>query len=190
MMRIITGRAKGIHLKTLDGEATRPTSERVKESVFSMLQFDLEGRAVLDLFSGSGQMGLEAISRGAGSAVLVDRSRDAIRVITENAQKTKLAADCQIVQSDAGDYLRRNRSRRFDIVFLDPPYASELYASSLISLIECDCLKPSSIVVCESDVEKPWGDDEKIAKYFSVDKQVRYGRVFVTILSPILEEGN
>ena len=188
MMRIITGRAKGIHLKTLEGEATRPTTERVKESVFSMLQFDLEGRSVLDLFSGSGQMALEAISRGAKEAVLVDRSRDAIRVINENAAKTKLAADCRIVQSDAMDYLRRNRSRHFDIVFLDPPYNADLYASCLSAMIECDVLKPTSIVVCESDVESPWGDAPQIAKNFSILKTVRYGRIVVTLLSPILGE--
>ena len=84
MMRIITGKAKGIHLKTLEGNITRPTAERVKEAVFSMLQFDIEGRTVLDLFAGSGQMSLEALSRGASNAVLVDASDQAINIIKEN----------------------------------------------------------------------------------------------------------
>ena len=83
-MRIITGKARGIKLVTLEGENTRPTSERAKEAVFSMIQFDLEGREVLDLFAGSGQMGLEAVSRGAASATFVDKSRDAAAVISKN----------------------------------------------------------------------------------------------------------
>ena len=88
-MRIITGSAKGTRLMTLEGENTRPTSERVKESVFSMLQFDIEGRRVLDLFGGSGQMGLEALSRGAAQATIVDASPEAVKIIKTNAQKTK-----------------------------------------------------------------------------------------------------
>lgn len=188
MMRIITGKAKGIHLKTLEGEATRPTTERVKESVFSMLQFDIEGRSVLDLFAGSGQMGLEAVSRGAQDAVLVDRSKDAIRIIGENVEKTKLGVSCRVVQSDAVDYLRRNRGRKFDIVFLDPPYAADLYASALSALWECEAIKPTSMIVCESDDENPWGEDSKISERFTVQKCVRYGRIVVTLLTPLLSE--
>ena len=96
MMRIITGKAKGIRLKTLEGDTTRPTSERVKEAVFSMLQFDIEGRRVLDLFAGSGQMSLEALSRGALEAVLVDKSLDAIKIIEENAKKCRFWDSCVI----------------------------------------------------------------------------------------------
>lgn len=188
MMRIITGKAKGIRLKTLEGEATRPTAERVKESVFSMLRFDLEGRVVLDLFSGSGQMGLEALSRGAAQAILIDRSKDAIRVITENAEKCKLMSDCRIILGDSLDYLRRNRGQKMDIVFFDPPYASNLYESGLLTLWECEVLKPTTVIVCESETENPWGKNEKIADRFSVLKTVRYGRVVVTMLSPILSE--
>ena len=116
MMRIITGKAKGIRLKTLEGDMTRPTSERVKEAIFSMIQFDIEGRRVLDLFAGSGQMALETISRGAASAVLVDQSKPAIKIIEENAIKTKLAPFCTIRQSESMDFLRRTRDA-FDIVF-------------------------------------------------------------------------
>ncbi|MGN1048588.1 MAG: RsmD family RNA methyltransferase, partial [Eubacteriales bacterium] len=90
MMRIITGSAKGVRLATLDGENTRPTTERAKEAVFSMLQFDIEGRRVLDLFAGSGQMGLEALSRGAASAVMVDHAKAAVEIIHKNIEKTKL----------------------------------------------------------------------------------------------------
>ena len=93
-MRIITGTARGTRLETLPGDATRPTAERVKEALFSMIQFDIEGRRVLDLFAGSGQLGLEALSRGAAKATFVDSNRDALNVIKRNAQKTKLYDRC------------------------------------------------------------------------------------------------
>ena len=97
MMRVITGRARGIKLVTLEGEMTRPTSERAKEAIFSMIQFDLEGRRVLDLFAGSGQMGIEALSRGAAQAVMVDQSKDAIAIIKQNVEKTKLSEGAVVV---------------------------------------------------------------------------------------------
>ena len=105
-MRIITGSARGIALATLEGENTRPTADRTKEALFSMIQFDIEGRRVLDLFSGSGQMALEALSRGASSATLVDRSREAISIIRQNAEKSKLIDHCTIYQADYLDFLR------------------------------------------------------------------------------------
>ena len=100
MMRIITGSAKGKKLITLEGEATRPTSERIKGAIFSSIQFDLEERRVLDLFAGSGQMGLEALSRGATHAVMVDQSKEAIAIIRKNAERTRLADDCTIFVND------------------------------------------------------------------------------------------
>ena len=106
MMRIITGSARGVKLLTLEGDATRPTAERVKEAVFSMLQFELEGRAVLDLFAGSGQLGFEALSRGAARATLIDESRDAVAVVIENAKKTRLFDRCRISCADFAAFLR------------------------------------------------------------------------------------
>ena len=111
MMRIITGRAKGIKLETLSGDNTRPTSERAKEAVFSMLQFDIEGREVLDLFSGSGQMGLEAVSRGAASATLVEKAKDAAAVIAKNIEKTRLSEFCRLQCSDVFDFIRTFKGR-------------------------------------------------------------------------------
>ncbi len=182
MMRIITGKAKGIRLKTLDGEVTRPTTERVKESVFSMLQFDLEGREVLDLFAGSGQMGLEAVSRGAAHAVLVDQSKDAIKVIQENVTKTKLSTDCTVWNGAAIDYIRRNTGKKFDIVFLDPPYAANLYAPTLRALQKAQMLKPTSLLICESDTEIFFNNDAELAEYFEIQKSTRYGKIVVTVL--------
>ena len=188
MMRIITGRAKGIRLKTLEGDATRPTAERVKESVFSMLQFDLEGREVLDLFAGSGQMGLEAVSRGAAHAVMVDQSRDAIRVIQENVTKTRLAEYCSVWQGNAADYIRRNRGKQFDIVFLDPPYAADLYAPTLRELVAADMLKPTTLLVCESENEALLANAAELSSILETKKIVRYGRVVITVLQMRGEE--
>ena len=106
MMRIITGRAKGIKLDTLKGDNTRPTSERAKEAVFSMLQFDIEGRVVLDLFSGSGQMGLEALSRGASRAYLIDRGKGACDIIKKNVEKSRLNDGCFVLCEDSISFLK------------------------------------------------------------------------------------
>ena len=183
MMRIITGKAKGIRLKTLEGVATRPTSERVKEAVFSMLTGDVEGREILDLFSGSGQMALEALSRGAEHAVLIDSSPQAIEIITENAEKTRLAAQCEIKREDCLSFIRKNRSRKFDIIFIDPPYASGLYAPVLREMIVCDLLKETTLIICESGEEEIFGDDSELAQRFNIIKQSRYSKTFITIFS-------
>ena len=183
MMRIITGKAKGIRLKTLDGDSTRPTSERVKEAVFSMLQGDMDNREVLDLFAGSGQMGLEAVSRGAAHATMIDNSPFAIKVISENAQKTKLDQYCTIKKDEALSFLRFSKSKKYDIIFLDPPYSANLYRPSLEAMLRYDVLKNTSIIVCESDTEDIFESDEMLSSSFDVIKHSRYGRIFITILS-------
>ena len=191
MMRIITGSAKGVRLNTLEGDATRPTAERVKEAVFSMLQFDIEGRKVLDLFAGSGQMSLEALSRGASSATLIDKSADAIKIIEDNAKKSKLYDSCVIRRCDYLDYLKRNKSEKFDIIFLDPPYALHFYAPALRALIDNDMLKPTSLIVCESGETEIFDGDAMLENSFSIFKQSKYSKTFITILTPkSLEENN
>lgn len=186
MMRIITGRARGTKLYTLDGENTRPTSERVKEAVFSMIQFDIEGRTVLDLFAGSGQLGLEAVSRGAAHADLVDKSKNAIEVIRKNTVKTRLALECGVYCADFSEFLRKHRGRgQYDLVFLDPPYDAKVIPEALRVLVSNDLLKPSFTIVCESRSEADvFGGDKTLAVHFSVKKQSRYGIATVTILEP------
>ena len=187
-MRIITGSARGVRLETLSGEATRPTSERAKEAIFSMLGLGFEGRRVLDLFAGSGQMGLEAISRGAQSATLVDASRAALEVVRRNAERTKLAARVRPVCSDALSYLKSNADQPFHLVFLDPPYHAGLLPASLRLLKEKHLLAPGAILVCESaSHEDVFGSDEALAAQFGVLKRTRYGIAHVTILKN--EEG-
>ena len=187
-MRIITGKARGIRLKTLEGEATRPTSERVKEAVFSMIQFDLEGRTFLDLFAGSGQLGLEAISRGAQHAVFVDQSKQAIQIIRENVQKTKLDSFCSVHQLNSLDFINRNRETKLDIIFLDPPYASGLYQPVLSALLDANMLKPFSLIVCESNTAQLLDNNETLQRRLKIKKQSSYGNTTITILIPNTEE--
>lgn len=185
-MRIITGSAKGIRLRTLEGDATRPTAERVKEAVFSMIQFDIEGRSVLDLFAGSGQMALEALSRGAASATLVDKSRDAIAIIRDNAAKAKLADKCAIFQSDYLDFIRRSAGKQYDIIFLDPPYALKMYKPALEAMLKSSILKPTSLIICESGEDAVFDGDSELASRFEIEKQTKYSKTYITIFRPIL----
>lgn len=181
MMRIITGRARGTHLHTLEGDATRPTAERAKEAIFSTLQFELRGRRVLDLFAGSGQMALEAVSRGAESAVLVDVSPRAVEIVKKNVQKTHFEAECTVLCADYTDAARR-LTGAFDLIVLDPPYAKRLVAPALRALIEAHRLSDGAIVICESAEENVFEQDAALAEHFTVRKTARYGAAFVTIL--------
>ena len=180
-MRVITGKAKGIQLKTLQGNETRPTSDRVKEAVFSMIQFDLDGRTVLDLFSGSGQLAIEALSRGANEAVMVDKSKNAVSIIKENVDKANLSSQCSIYQSDYIDFIKKNKGKQFDIIFLDPPYAQKLYRPALKTMLENDFFKPSTLIICESGNGNVFEGDKMLENSFVIEKQSRYGNTYITI---------
>ncbi len=182
-MRIITGKAKGIRLETLEGENTRPTSERIKEAVFSAIQFDIEGCRVLDLFAGSGQMGLEAISRGAQSCMFIDSSREAMEIVKKNATKTKFFDVCRFLVSDYRNYLRKIGGKdAFDLIFIDPPYADNSVGDALERIIKEDLAKPRCIFVCESGSDNIFEGKEYLAEYFEVKKSAAYGRVYINIL--------
>ena len=150
-----------------------------------MLQFELEGRRVLDLFSGSGQMALEALSRGASSAVMCDKSKDAVGIIQKNAEKTRLQELCTILNCDYADCLDRmaRMGQTFDLVFLDPPYASEMLVKALQLLAKSQLLKPTSKVICESGA-----GDFSIPEGYEIIKQNKYGIAYVTVLAPKKEE--
>ena len=184
MMRIITGKARGVRLATLEGEQTRPTSERAKEAVFSMLQFEIAGTQVLDLFAGSGQMGLEALSRGAEHAVLCDASRAAVDVVRANAIKTRLAPFCDILCADFNTALQNMRRRqRFDLVFLDPPYRNGFLPQAIDLLLRYGLLKGCAKLVCESaDPDDVFAGKEDLAEQFEVLRSSRYGIAHVTVL--------
>ncbi len=152
-MRVITGKAKGIALKAPDGMATRPTTDRVKEALFSIIQFDVPTARVLDLFGGTGQLGIEALSRDAKSAVFVDEREDACKLIRENLKRTKLDSLARVVRTDYMAFLRTCKET-FDIIFLDPPYAEVFLENSLKIITEIDILQSGGIIVTERPVEK------------------------------------
>ena len=176
-MRVITGKARGIVLKTPDGMATRPTTDRVKEAMFSIIQFDIPASRVLDLFGGTGQLGIEALSRDAKSAVFVDEREDACRLIRENLKRTKLEQCGRVIRSDYLAYLR-NCKEKFDIIFLDPPYAEVFLENSLKMITEIDILQSGGIIVAERPIGKelPW---EFLG--FDRSRDYKYGNTLVTI---------
>ena len=176
-MRVITGSARGVQLKTPDGMATRPTADRVKEALFSIIQFDIPTAKVLDLFGGTGQLGIEALSRGAASAVFVDAGEAACRLIRENLRRTRLEANAAVIRSDYLAYLKRCREK-FDIIFLDPPYAEVFLENALKCIAEIDILQSGGIIVAERPVGKdlPWDFEG-----FTRSKDYKYGTVLLTV---------
>ena len=176
-MRVITGKARGIQLKTPEGMQTRPTADRVKEALFSIIHFDIPGAAVLDLFGGTGQLGIEALSRGAKSAVFVDAREDACRLIRENLRRTKLEQDARVVRSDYLDYLSRSREQ-FDIILLDPPYAEVFLENALKRITEIDILRSGGIIVAERPLGKelPWDFEG-----FERSRDYKYGKILLTL---------
>ncbi len=185
-MRIITGKSRGVKLAAPKGETTRPTAERTKEAVFSMLQFEIVGKQVLDLFAGSGQMGLEALSRGATHAVFCDASREAIETVRANAERTRLLSDCDIFCMDYERFLQTGRQKtRFDIVFLDPPYALKAIPQVLHLLQKENLLSENARIVCEAaDVADVFGADSTLEAQFEVLRTAHYGVAHVTVLKP------
>lgn len=185
MPRIITGTAKGKKLEAPAGDSTRPTSDRIKEAVFSSIQFDTEGRAVLDLFAGSGQMGLEAISRGARSAMFVDNDREVIELVKRNAATVGFSSASKYLVSDWRNYIRKASSLgkdKFDLVFIDPPYAMECCAEAADRLAEGGMIIPGAILVLESGTEEIDMADERL-RGFETLKSTHYGKkTFLNIL--------
>ena len=176
-MRVITGKARGVVLKTPDGMATRPTADRVKEALFSVINFEIPGMDVLDLFGGTGQLGIEALSRGAKNAVFVDASDAACKLIRENLHRTKLEAQGQVIKSDYLSYLR-SCGRKFGIIFLDPPYAEVFLENALKCITEIDILQTGGIIVAERPLEKMELPD---FPGYSRSKDYKYGNTLVTL---------
>ena len=176
-MRVITGKARGVQLKTPDGMNTRPTTDRVKEALFSIIHFDIPGASVLDLFAGTGQLGIEALSRGASDAVFVDIREDACKLIKENLKRTKLQAQAQVVKAEYSQYLRNCR-QKFGIIFLDPPYSEEFLENSLNFITEIDILQSGGIIVAERPLGKALSGTYP---GYSKSKDYKYGKVVLTI---------
>jgi len=176
-MRVITGSARGVSLKTPDGMQTRPTTDRVKEALFSIIQFEIPGASVLDLFGGTGQLGIEALSRGAKSATFVDQSSAACNLIKENLRRTKLEAGAKVIRGDYLEYLSRCREK-YNIILLDPPYAEVFLENALKRITEIDILYSGGIIVAERPLGKelPWD-----FAGFTRSKDYKYGQILLTI---------
>ena len=173
-MRVITGTARGKKLITAEGVDVRPTPERVKEAMFSAIQFDIEGRTILDLFAGSGQMGIEALSRGAEKAVFVDQNPVSIDHINRNLKNTELVDKAKVIRGDYNAVLL-GMTEKFDYVFLDPPYASGFLEKAL-KLVQKN-IKDHGVIICEHPKEQILPDE---VDEFIVKKQYRYGKVYIT----------
>ena len=176
-MRVITGSARGRRLKELEGMETRPTTDRVKEGLFSVIQFDIEGRKVLDLFAGTGQLGIECLSRGAASAVFVDRRPDAVKLIRENLKVTDLTDRARVVSGDSMEFLKALREP-FDIILLDPPYAAGLLEPALAHIARFDILTPHGIIVAEHPADKVL---PALAEPYRLHRTYRYGKIGLTV---------
>ena len=176
-MRVITGSARGRRLKELEGMETRPTTDRVKEGLFSTLQFDIEGRRVLDLFAGTGQLGIECLSRGAASAVFVDRRADAVKLIRENLRLTELEDRARVVAGDSMEYLKSIREP-FDIIFLDPPYAAGLLEPAIAHIAKFDILAPHGIIAAEHPADRVL---PALAPPYRLHRTYRYGKIALTL---------
>lgn len=173
-MRVISGQARGRKLKEPSDYSIRPTTDNVKESIFNIIQFDIEGRKVLDLFAGTGQLGIECLSRGAASCVFVDQSKEAISLVKTNLKTCGFEG--RVVQADSISFL--NSCGKFDIILIDPPYATMLAEKALELINSVDILSEGGIIVCESAREKQMPDMN--LPYFK-RKDYNYGKVKLTI---------
>ena len=185
-MRVITGSARGRRLNELKGYDTRPTTDKVKEGIFSAIQFEVEGARVLDLFAGTGQLGIEALSRGAKSAVFVDQRTDAVKLIRENLALTKLTDGAQVVCGESMSYLNALRTP-FDLIFLDPPYADDLLERAVAHVVRFDILAPNGVSVFTSIARI---SSASASFPYRIAREYRYGRIKVTLYRRDGEETN
>ena len=177
-MRVITGTARGKRLKELPGLDTRPTTDRVKEGLFNIIQFDIEGRRVLDLFAGTGQLGIETLSRGAAFCDFVDAAGTAVKVIKENLATTGLSERAAVYQRDFTAFLQSVRGQKYDLIFLDPPYALTALERALETIADIDIVSGNGIIVCESALDK---ELPELAEPYIKGKEYRYGKIKLTL---------
>ena len=173
-MRVITGTARGRKLREPEGMSIRPTTDSVKEAFFNTIQFDIEGRSVLDLFAGTGQLGIEALSRGARECVFIDESTAAVKLIKDNLKTCRLEGT--VLQTDTLGYLAQGR--KFDLIFLDPPYDTMLVEKALQTVAKSDILTEGGIIVCETRREKVLPD---MPAPYVLKRERNYGKIKLTL---------
>lgn len=177
-VRVISGSARGLKLNTPGDDRVRPTTDRVKESMFNIVQDWVYDSQVLDLFAGSGALGIEALSRGASQAVFCDNSLDSIKIIKSNIEKARVVDRSQIVSGDFKRCLRdmEAKNQSFDMIFVDPPYYEGLFEEVLDTIRSCKILKKDGIVIVEHDAKRPIGQVEGLEVY----KEKKYGITMLT----------
>ncbi len=182
-MRVISGKARGKKLISLEGLNTRPTLDRVKEALFNIIQFNVENKNILDLFAGSGALGIEALSRGAKTATFCDNSYDAIKVIKSNIENTKNEDNSIVINKDYSLALNSlsKQNKKFDIIFLDPPYKTDFGIKSLETIIKLNMLAEDGTIILETDDEKREKEIENIKGIEVFDKR-KYGKVMLIFI--------
>lgn len=179
-MRIIGGRARGTKLYTLEGTATRPTLDRVKESIFNIIQNEIQGSIFLDLFSGSGAIGLEALSRGAKKSILCDKSKEAIQIINKNIEKTHFEKDAEVYNLDFKSCLK-NIKDTIDIIYIDPPYQTDYIKQSLEIIQNIQFISKETLIILETDDEEKVLQQINDLKFEIIDKR-KYGIAHIIFL--------
>lgn len=182
-MRIISGTAKGTKLYTLEGLETRPTLDRVKESLFNIIRNEIEDSTVLDLFSGSGAIGLEFASRGAKKVYLCDKSKDACNIIRKNIEKTHLQEKVELFNEDFIKTINNIKNKKIDIIYLDPPYKTDFIKIALEELIKKEILTQETLIILETDEKERITKQIEEFKGIEIADERKYGRAYILFLN-------
>ena len=175
-MRVITGSARGRRLRELEGMETRPTTDRVKENVVNLIQDHVRDADVLDLFAGTGQLGIEALSRGAAHCDFIEHNGTAYNVVSKNVQTARVQDRASLHRVEARDFLAKAAAKKYSLIFLDPPYGGTILENALSGIERFDILSANGIIICESAVE------DRFAHGFEVIRERRYGATMITVL--------
>ena len=172
----MSGTARGCKLQPVPGMNTRPTTDRVKENVFNLIQDHVRGAEVLDLFAGTGQLGIEALSRGAQHCDFVEYSKAAFGIVSKNVESARVKDKSALHRTEAADFVSRAGRQKYDLIFLDPPYGGEILENALKLIERFDILSVNGIIICESAVE------DRFAHGFEAVRERRYGATLITVL--------
>lgn len=175
-MRVVSGSARGCKLQPVPGMNTRPTTDRVKENVFNLIQDHVRGAEVLDLFAGTGQLGIEALSRGAQHCDFVEHNKTAFGIVSKNVESARVKDKSALHRTEAADFVSRAGRQKYDLIFLDPPYGGEILENALKLIERFDILSVNGIIICESAVE------DRFAHGFEAVRERRYGATLITVL--------
>ena len=175
-MRVVSGSARGYKLQPVPGMNTRPTTDRVKENVFNLIQDHVRDADVLDLFAGTGQLGIEALSRGAAHCDFIEHNGTAYNVVSKNVQTARVQDRASLHRVEARDFLAKAAAKKYSLIFLDPPYGGTILENALSGIERFDILSANGIIICESAVE------DRFAHGFEVIRERRYGATMITVL--------